>query len=89
MPLEEPHTHREWIEVWKLTHAALWQRYANSEMNERLLLEGAEKHGRPCQSAVDRAFQGVRGALIRTDYETKEDDSREERQREAAQGIVA
>jgi hypothetical protein len=67
MPLEEPQTHREWIEVWKLTHAVVWQAYANCEENERLLLEGAQRCGRPCRSAVDRAFQDVRAVLVRTE----------------------
>jgi hypothetical protein len=64
MPLEEPQTHREWIEVWKMIHADMWERYANLEANERLLLEGAEKYGRPSQIAVDRSFQDVRHSLV-------------------------
>jgi hypothetical protein len=84
MPLEEPNTHREWIEVWKLTHARLWQSYANSEGNEKLLLEATQRYGRPCRSAVERAFQSVRAALTRTDLTAVEDDRHEGRERNAA-----
>lgn len=69
MSLEEPQTHREWIEVWKLIHAKLWQQYANSESNERLLLEGTEKYGRPRQAAVEYAFRDVCSFLVRTDID--------------------
>jgi hypothetical protein len=78
MPLEEPITYRDWIEVWKLTNAGLWEHFADSEGNEKRLLEGAEKYGRPCRDAVDRSFNEIRASLVRTDCKTEDDGCCEE-----------
>ena len=66
MSLEQPQTIREWIEVWQVLHADVWRQYANSEVNEALLRRGAEKYGRPSQTAVDRSFNDVRDLLVPT-----------------------
>jgi hypothetical protein len=88
MPLEEPQTYREWIEVWKMIHADLWEGYANLETNERLLLEGAEKYGRPCQTAVDRSFQDVRHSLVPASSKVGDGDCGQRSQRGSEQGVA-
>jgi hypothetical protein len=74
--------HKQYIETWKLLHADLWKRYANSPENEKTLIDGAQRF-RPCLTAVDRSF--ARGSFVRTDGKTSEDDRTEAEHRRAAQ----
>jgi hypothetical protein len=81
MPLEEPLTHRDWIEVWKLINAELWDGFADAEGNEERLLEGAKKYVRPSRHAVDRAFYDIRASLVRRTYWAEHDGCRQEDRR--------
>jgi hypothetical protein len=76
--------HKQYIETWKLLHADLWKRYANSPENEKILFEGAQRF-RPCITGVDRSFHENKNSFTRTDGKTYEDDSRKASHRKAEQ----
>ena len=78
--------YKQFVEAWKSLHAGLWQRYANSAANEKLLLEGAQ-YFRPCLTAVDRSFHNNKASFVRTDGHDAAWDAEQDAQRTAAQNV--